>query len=226
MFSQRYDVLLADDSDSLAAHHRLRYQVYCVEKGYEDPGKFPSGQEMDDYDGYAVHLLARERSTGQDVATLRLVLPKSPCFPCERVGGFDVTELTGLPRNQIAEISRVCLTRPAMNGPRLVNDRARAAALMRTSHITLSLYQAVYAFSLEHGINHWLGFTTPAMRRLLLSQNMQLEPVGPARQHRGERQAYLFRWTLGIQLFGSVRNLRHSYQRASQLARTQAASVA
>jgi hypothetical protein len=33
---------------------RLRYQVYCLEKGFEDAARFPDGCERDRYDGHFV----------------------------------------------------------------------------------------------------------------------------------------------------------------------------
>lgn len=216
MLTNRYEVLLADESHSLGCHFRLRYRVYCLDKAYEDPSTFPDGQEVDEYDAYSVHFIACDRVTGEVVAGLRLVLPESPCFPCERIAGFDVTALTQLPRARIAEISRVCLLKSETPGLHLVAAHGQPArSLMRTSEMAVGLYRAAYAYTTQRGLSHWVGFTSPAMRRLLVSQNVELAAIGRAYQHRGERQAYLVHMGQGPALFGSTR--MPAYVRASAL---------
>lgn len=226
MQSGRYEILLADEPASLAEHHHLRFRVYCLDKGYEDPAAFPDRMERDAYDDRSVHFIARDRITDETVAALRLVMPSDEGFPCEQLCGFDAVAITGTPRRQFAEISRVCLLKPEHLAPQLVGEPgAHASQLMRTSEIALGLYQAAYAYSIECGLTHWLGFTSPAMRRLLQSQSIRLDAIGSPREHRGERQAYLFHWMQGAQLFGVAKQLRDPYVSASALL-TRAASVA
>ncbi|MBI2379141.1 MAG: PEP-CTERM/exosortase system-associated acyltransferase [Gammaproteobacteria bacterium] len=189
----RYEVLLADEPESLAAHFRLRYQVYCLDKGYENPADFPDGMECDEHDAHAVHFVAYDRSSGQAMGAVRLILPEHPSFPCEQVGGFDAAALSGIARERCLELSRLCLPKTRKSGPRLVTEQGEssAASMLQSCEIAMTLYQAAYEFSLSQGITHWLGFTSPAMRRLLSSQKVRLEAIGAPLEHRGERQLYL-----------------------------------
>jgi hypothetical protein len=45
MVIKNFEVILADDQWSRHIHHQLRYQVFCLETGYEDPAQFPDGEE-------------------------------------------------------------------------------------------------------------------------------------------------------------------------------------
>lgn len=191
MHTARYDVLLADEPQSLADHHRLRFQVYCLDKGYEDPARFPDACERDEHDARAVHLVAYERGTGRPVGALRLVLSEETGFPCEQVGGFDVAALSGIARERCLELSRLCLPKIRRTGPRLVGDEGEAVSMLQSCEIAVALYRAAYEFSRSRGVSHWLGFTSPAMRRLLSNQKVRLEALGAPLQHRGERQLYL-----------------------------------
>ena len=72
MVSKNFEVILANDPRSRHIHYQLRYQVFCLETGYEDPSQFPDGEEKDEWDDDAAHFLVKERSSGQWVAAMRL----------------------------------------------------------------------------------------------------------------------------------------------------------
>ena len=38
--------------------YRVRYQVYCIECGFENPQNYPNGMEWDKYDPYSIHFIA------------------------------------------------------------------------------------------------------------------------------------------------------------------------
>src|SRR3569832_697528 len=76
MNKEHFEVVLADDECSRRIHYQLRYQVFCLDTGYEDPDAFPDGEEKDEWDQNAVHFLVRERETQQWVAAMRLVIPQ------------------------------------------------------------------------------------------------------------------------------------------------------
>ena len=146
---------------------RLRYRVYCEERGFE-PGV--NGLEQDEYDAHSYHVLVRSRATRQIYGTVRLILaedPAGPGLPMERV--CDDFVLAPLPRCATAEISRFALTR----------DRSglspEAAALLR-----LFLIQGVVAFSGELGLTHWCAIMERTLLRLLRSSALYFLPVGPA----------------------------------------------
>ena len=63
-------VQVADTPELISEVFRLRYQVYCVEKGYE-PGY--NGMESDEFDHDARHVLLIHRASGEPLGTVRNV---------------------------------------------------------------------------------------------------------------------------------------------------------
>ncbi|GAC1339898.1 MAG: hypothetical protein NVSMB18_08930 [Acetobacteraceae bacterium] len=161
---------------------RLRYRVYCEERGFE-PGA--GGIEQDSYDDNSRHVLVRSRVTGEVYGTVRVVLSSNeeggPGFPMNRV--CDDYVLSPLPTAATGEISRFALTR----------DRSgispAAAALMR-----LCLIQGIVQISGELGLTHWCAIMEKTLLRLLRSTSIYFLPVGPTVEYHGVRQPAI--WTL------------------------------
>jgi len=161
---------------------RLRYRVYCEERGYE-PGE--NGIEQDEFDRNARHVLVRNRATGDVYGTVRVVLSKQASgglgFPMQRVCEDYV--LAPLPPAASGEISRFALTR----------DRGGvspgAAALMR-----LYLIQGLIQISGELELTHWCAIMEKTLLRLLRSTSIYFLPVGPTIEYHGIRQPAI--WTL------------------------------
>ena len=63
-FSQHFRLLPANTPELLREVYRMRYEVYCLEMGFERPEQFPDGLERDDYDRRARHCLLQHRATG------------------------------------------------------------------------------------------------------------------------------------------------------------------
>ena len=184
--SRELSVELARDSSQVVEAKRLRYKVYCEERGFE-PGA--DGLEQDEYDSNSRHVLVRSRQTGQVYGTVRLVLhdeQRPSGFPMERVCADFV--LKPLPRGATAEISRFALTR----------DRAGispgTAALLR-----LYLIQGIIAFSGELGLTHWCAVMERTLLRLLRSSAIYFLPVGPTVEYHGLRQPAIFTLADGLE---------------------------
>src|SRR3954447_24301559 len=184
---QELVVEIARTPEQVLEAKKLRYRVYCEERGFE-PGE--GGIEQDEFDDNARHVLVRSRITGQMFGTVRLVLgtedADSKGLPMQRVCEGYV--LAPLPKIATAEISRFALTR----------DRAgispNAAALMR-----LFLIQGVVQVSGELGLTHWAAIMEKTLLRLLLSTSIYFLPVGPAVEYHGIRQPAIFPVTDGLE---------------------------
>jgi len=209
MVSKTFEVVLADDQWSRHIHYQLRYQVFCLETGYEDPDQFPDGEEKDEWDDDAAHFLVQEKDTGQWVAAMRLVLPSAKNLPFERRVSIE----SSLRRDQrrSAEISRLCMVghyRRRLQGRvmpcssslptnrKSVSQEERAQSEMvkqqRTAEILQVLLRAAVTVSYERAIGYWYMLTTRALAKILgyvLPMNLQL--AGPPCSHRGERYPFL-----------------------------------
>jgi N-acyl amino acid synthase of PEP-CTERM/exosortase system len=186
---------------------RLRYQVYCLEKGFEDASRFPDGLERDRYDGRAVQMLVRHRDTGVAVGAVRLILPdrsaRSGSFPFEDLCGYSVLErrLDGLtaPGGDVAEVSRFAVCRSLLASVREPVDhcedatRARPDERFPSEVVALGLIGLLFAVSTERGIRYWYAMMETALDRHLARLGISFRSIGPAVEHRGRRQPMVAR---------------------------------
>src|SRR3569623_78315 len=107
MNKEHFEVVLADDECSRRIHYQLRYQVFCLDTGYEDPDAFPDGEEKDEWDQNAVQFLVRERETQQWVAALRLVVLQDKTLPI--VTRAHITPDVAVASGETLEFSRLCM---------------------------------------------------------------------------------------------------------------------
>ncbi len=234
MASQNFEVILADDQWSRQIHYQLRYQVYCLETGYEDPAHFPDGQEKDEWDDDSLHFIVRERDSGQWVAAMRFVLPSAQILPIKQRVAIEPSLLRD--RRHSAEVSRLCLVghyrrrlqdhiKPCSNDFPENNSakegvKSEAIKQHRTSEILKVLLKAAVAVSSERGIAHCYMLTTRALARIaghVLPLDMQL--AGPPCSHRGERYPYLV--DVGQVMTGLLEELSHgmpAYRLHSEIA--------
>jgi N-acyl-L-homoserine lactone synthetase len=167
---------IADGVAQIREAQRLRYRVYCEERGFE-PGE--NGLEMDAFDENARHVLVRSRDSGEVLGTVRVVLGKEPSghdsFPMHRV--CDTYVLAPLPALATGEISRFALTRdrPGIS--------PASAALMR-----LFLMRGIVAVSGRHQLTHWCAIMEQSLLRLLRSTAIHFHQVGPMVEFHGMRQ--------------------------------------
>ena len=185
--SDELSVEIATAPEQILEAKRLRYKVYCEERGFE-PGA--NGLEQDEFDHASCHVLVRSRVTAAVLGTVRVVLPTLQSghdgFPMQRACERYV--LAPLPASATGEISRFALTRDRQG------VSADAAALMR-----LCLMQGIVRVSGEKALTHWCAIMESSLLRLLRSTAIHFQPVGPAVEYHGVRQP-----TIGV--IGTVLN--------------------
>ena len=191
MLSDHYEVILADSAEARRIHYRLRYQVYCLEQRWEPVGRFPDGEEKDEFDQRAVHFLVRNRFTDEWIATLRVILPGEQPLPIESLNVLKESVRSNVPRAGAAEISRVCrpkgaLEREVANGTRTCSDLFGGA-----SEVLLRLLRAAAQYCLDSGVGHVYMFCRPAMARMMNRLDIPMRRAGIPSEHRGVRVPYL-----------------------------------
>ena len=213
MFDEDFEVFVADTDDSRRLHHRIRYVVYCLETGYEDPESYPDGEERDEWDPQSVHFLVRHRRRGDWVAAMRLILPCQVLPPMAQFCRFETEALRSIDLSAAAEISRLSIVAQyrrrasdqiypyEISGSALRERRCRvietAVEGQRREErrdgpvILMGLIRAAVAVSTERSIRQWLFLINPALARVLKHLKVNLQRVGPALDHRGTRIPYL-----------------------------------
>lgn len=208
-FKENFDVVLADTPELVDEALALRYQIYCLERGYEDPNCNPGQRERDEYDTRSVHAVVRHRAGGY-AGVVRLVLadaaaPERP-FPieahcAEQFFAGVPEQIRELPRAQIAEISRFAVMkdfRRRSTEHRFVHglsphvaytDADEDAARTRRAmpQVTVGLFAAIARLSVRENITHWFAVMEPTLLRLVGRFGIRFTEIGPAVQYHGRR---------------------------------------
>lgn len=187
-----------DTPELMAQCRRLRYEVYCIERGFLDPAAYSEGEEADYFDPYAVHFAAVARNSGQVVGTIRLVGRTPRGFPLSSHCNVD---LDTLPANTM-EISRLAVSRTYR---RRQDDGEYGISLnyiqapdepqerRRRPEIVLGLYKCMYRESKTLGVNAWLAAMEPSLARLLSRFSFSFIAIGPEVDYYGPVTPYLAR---------------------------------
>lgn len=173
-----------EDDGMLAATQQLRYEVYCVERHFIDPARFPDRREVDEYDPASLHFAATDER-GRMIGTLRLVLESPLGFPLEVHAASLFPEFEVLERPKVGEISRLIVAR---------TDRRfeRGAALRRHHRVLLPLFRDMYRKSVELELEHWIAAMEPALHRLLeTAMGLSFRPMGESMDYYGQVVPYV-----------------------------------
>ena len=185
MFDDQFETLVADTEFSKAIHYNLRYQVYCLKRGFENPAAYPNQLETDTYDKTSVHFIVRHRETSQWIGAVRLVLAVPGKLPLTRISTVDVDSI-GSPTDSIAaEVSRLCVLPPQNQ------ETTERLDIVHPSVITLGLIRAARQYLLSQNIQFSYFLITPQLARILGRVGMEIKPVGPLVHHRGPRRPYV-----------------------------------
>lgn len=179
MFDDRYEVVLADTASSREIHYRLRYRVFCQEKGFENADRFRNQMEKDRYDDHAVHFLVRDKMTMRWIAAARLVIGPADYLPINRIAEIDLSDLPA--GTLIAEFSRL-----------LILDDYRQASDKGSSEpaILLGLIRAAKEYCRKIEIQHWVFLCRRSICRILNGFGIAMDQIGPTCMFRGTRYPY------------------------------------
>lgn len=169
----------------------IRYQVYCLERKFEDQAEHGDCLERDVFDDRSVHALIFHRPTQEAIGTARLI-PFSdtdllqPIRKLLRENGLRARD--HVPLATTAEISRFAISNQFRR--RAGDDGARnaPASECRGSLPCLGLIQELLRQSVMRGVTHWAAVMEPKLLRMLAVMGIHFTPVGPLVDHHGLRQ--------------------------------------
>lgn len=202
-FNEYFDIVPAISDDLKNEVYKLRYQIYCLETGFEDPDNHPDGLEIDEFDSHSVHYLIRHRKLGVYMATTRLILPCpndiEKLYPIEMHTQIDNVEaLKHVSREYLAEASRFCISKefrrrkneihtvPGINEETekvFTEDEQRIFP-----HLTLALFTCLIKMSRENNILDWYAVMEPALIRIFKTIGMDFIGIGPITDYHGMRR--------------------------------------
>ena len=91
------------------AAHALRFQVYCLERNFENAEEHPDGLEIDSYDTHAVQGVLFHRPTRGAIGSVRMILPEAGT---EDSYGLDRTRHESSDRGDDADQHQGCRDQP------------------------------------------------------------------------------------------------------------------
>jgi N-acyl amino acid synthase of PEP-CTERM/exosortase system len=190
-----FSTVLADSPALLETAHALRFQVYCLERKFENADEHPDGLEMDAYDGHAVQGVLFHRPTRGAIGSARLILPDAgaedsfPIMTLLRPSSLDLSDYVNL--TQCIEVSRFAISKEFRRRKADQMDASmltRADAYRETNLAFLSLLQFVLRESVRRNVLFWTAVMEPKFLRLLARMGICYTPIGPMVMHHGIRQ--------------------------------------
>lgn len=190
-----YSTVLANSPALLEAAHALRYQVYCLERKFENADEHPDGLEQDEYDAHSVHGVVFHRPTGGAIGTARMILPDAgaqdsfPVMSLLRPSGLKLSDYVDV--SQCIEVSRFAISKEFR---RRKADQLAASIISRADAgreinlAFLSLLQFVLRESVKRNVMFWTAVMEPKFLRLLARMGICYTPLGPMVMHHGVRQ--------------------------------------
>jgi N-acyl amino acid synthase of PEP-CTERM/exosortase system len=190
----------AMNSTDLDAMYALRYQVYCVERGFLDPADYPDQRERDSYDSLSLHYGLY--SLNDELAgTMRLVRGRLPELPlADHCALFPEAEAVLAPLPAIAEVSRLAVSRnyrrrtgdgfysmqvAPPQAARLPGDINAVTERRGGAPFVLHLYREAYQACRRSGINHLTVAVERPLARLLNVLGFTFEQIGPETDYYG-----------------------------------------
>ena len=171
----------------------IRYQVYCLERKFENPDEQDNGLETDDFDTAAVHCLLFHRPSVEAIGTARLIPltathALSPIRQLLRQNGLRGRD--HFPLATTAEVSRFAISNEFRRRCSQDFSRAGKARERETCSVLpcLGLLQALMRQSMALGLTHWAAVMEPKLLRMLAAMGIHFTPVGPLVSHHGMRQ--------------------------------------
>lgn len=192
--------------------YRLRYEVYALEFGFENPYDFPDKLEKDSYDPYSIHFIALNEDN-EIIGTVRMILNSKKGFPVEHAS--EINDFNDKPSPElITEISRLAVSkmlrrRPedgmhgvesyitqAQGGVSDIPSKADASFKEKRQRpaIILGLYRAVYQKCKELAITHMYMITEDKLFHALYKFGFIFRQVGKPVEYHGKRTPYATSW--------------------------------
>jgi N-acyl amino acid synthase of PEP-CTERM/exosortase system len=198
------------EGSDLATVFGIRYQVYCVERGFLPEDDYPAQLESDDFDAHALHILATHRA-GHPAGTARLVMSSPLGFPAmehcvfsEEFAFLNDPEHPSLA--SFGEVSRLAVSKAFRRregdtpyggppredpAPREGADILAFAPPRNTPEILMGICRVLYHQSKRRGITHWVFAMERSLYVLLKRMGFNYTPAGPETDYYGPVRPYV-----------------------------------
>lgn len=159
-------LVVCETDEQLRQAMQLRYEVFCLEKGWIDAATCDGEIETDEHDADAVHFLVLH-DDGQLLGTSRLLLGRCQELPAQHY--IDLDSL-GLDPARVVEVSRMCTTRTS-----------RSQSLL----VFLAVTQVMWEWSMANGMQAWTSVADLPVFALMKRVGMPIIAEGPKVEYLG-----------------------------------------
>lgn len=207
-----FEIIHAQTDELKARAFRLRYDVFCKENPFEQPGgPEATGDEIerDIFDPHAVHYLLVHRDSGEDAGTVRILLPNEGAlqqsFSLQGVCDHPLLTIDSKV-TRLAELSRLCMAkrfrRRPLDGQLLpayyeteMNDAEKGLGRFfrrRIPYAPLGLMKAAFETALEFNIPDVVTAMDTTHFRTMKRIGMPYRVLGPRVDYHGGQQPIIF----------------------------------
>jgi len=205
-----FTLVEADTQELREQCFKLRYEVFCLENGYEDPARNTDQMECDTYDLDAVHFLLMHNDSGRAAGTVRVILPQADrqfdSFPVQNLCDHPILHTAGRPM-QICQISRLCMSDffrrrdrdgrvlPAYYEQENLKGKKEGNMIYvrrRIPYAPLGLFQMAFEAALSRGIMDCVMFIEPDQLAGFKRMGIAYSVLGPRLDHHGGQQPVIF----------------------------------
>lgn len=178
----------------------LRYQVYCLERGFLPSAHYPNCRETDEHDEESAHFGAY--GPGDDlVGYVRLVQPQAGKFPFEKYCTTLLNDVALPDPSRAAEVSRLMVRQDYRNGGRRqslrrvdANDLEAVSNEKQPSeagNILIELYRQIYIYSLQNDIRYLYAAMERSLARSLRRMNFGFTQISAETEYFGPVAIYM-----------------------------------
>jgi N-acyl amino acid synthase of PEP-CTERM/exosortase system len=199
-----------DGTAEIAECYRLRYEVFCLERGLLSAEDYSDHLESDAYDAQSLHFLARHLH-GEPAGTARLVLNGALGLPlvahCALESRYGFLSEAGNPLSpRYAEISRLAVSQgfrrrredsvygspprksPGFGGARSLCSPPPPADV---PEMVSGLFRLIYQESKRRGVTHWVAAMERSLQVMLKRMGFPFTPIGPEVDYYGPVRPYV-----------------------------------
>lgn len=210
IYESNFEVVRADTDELREQVFRLRNEIFCIENNFKTFQVHEGGLEYDAYDKRSRHVLLRFRPTGQNIGTIRVILPDEndllSSFPmqtsCDHHLLKDEKKV-----HKLCEISRLCVSqdfRRRLNdgavlpevylpaGRKLTNPMTYFLSRRVISYMPLGLFRGAFESAIDAGRLDCMGAMEPKLIRSLRRLGFFADNLGAAINLHGVRQPVAF----------------------------------
>ncbi|MFH0952584.1 MAG: PEP-CTERM/exosortase system-associated acyltransferase [Patescibacteria group bacterium] len=191
-FNKKFNFYTTESNIDLDDIFRIRYQVYCVERGFLDKDNYPDNRETDEYDKHSVHFILRNNED-EIAASVRLIMNSDKPFPIEK--HFNLSLHVPIDsRDKLAEISRLVV-----------------AKSYRKKFLMIALIKGMFAYVSKMGITHVYSVLDDSLHPVLLRLGLPFKRIGQPTIYQGLTSPYIIEVNEMLEALEEKNPLLHKY---------------